>query len=71
MSMYKVVSWLLEKVFAMTSVLSVCSLDKTLLAFPLLHFVLQGQTYCYSGDLLTSYFFIPITYEAKDISWGC
>ena len=34
-----------KRVFAMTSVLSVCSLDKTLLAFPLLHFVSQGQTF--------------------------
>ena len=36
-----------------------CSLGKTLLAFALLHFVLQGQTSCYARYLLTSYFRIP------------
>ena len=37
-----------------------CSLNKTLLAFALLHFVLQGQTCCYSRYLWTSYFCILV-----------
>ena len=36
----------------------VCSLGKTLLAFALLHFVLQGKLTCYSRYLLISYFCI-------------
>ena len=47
----------------------VCSLGKTLLAFALLHFVLQGQT-CLSRFLLTSYFCIPIPYGEKNIFFG-
>ena len=48
----------------------VCSLGKTILAFTLLHCVLQGQTCCYSGFLLTSYSCIPVTYDESDIfSW--
>ena len=45
----------------------VCFLDKTLLAFVLLHFVFQGQLACYSKYLLTSYICIPIPYNEKDI----
>ena len=45
----------------------VCSLDKTLLAFALLHFVLQCHLACYSRYLLTSYVCIPIPYNEKDI----
>ena len=41
------------------------SLDKTLLAFALLHFVLRGQI-C----LLTSYFCIPVPYDVKAIFFG-
>ena len=44
-----------------------CSLDKILLAFALLHFVLQGQTICNSVFLLTSYFHIPVPYDRKGI----
>ena len=43
------------------------SLVKTLLAFALLHFVLQGQLACYSAYLLNSYFWIPVPYDEKDI----
>ena len=43
-----------------------CSLGNTLLAFVLLHFVLQGQTYLYSGYLLMPYFCIPEPYDEKD-----
>ena len=43
-----------------------CSLGKTLLAFALVHFVLQGQTYLYTRYLLTSYFCILIPYDEKD-----
>ena len=46
------------------------SLGKTLLAFDLLHFVLQGQFACYSKYLLTSYFCIPVLYNEKDIFFG-
>ena len=44
-----------------------CVLLKKLLAFALLHFVLQGQTYLSPRYLLTSYFYIPIPYDEKDI----
>ena len=40
----------------------VCSLGKTLSAFVLLHFVLQGQTCLLLKYLLTSYFCIPVPY---------
>ena len=44
------------------------SLDKTVLAFALLHFVLQGQKLAYySRYCLTSYFCIAIPYDEKDI----
>ena len=42
-------------------------LGKTLLAFALLHFVLQSQTCLYSRCLLTSYFCLHISYDEKDI----
>ena len=38
-----------------------------LLAFALLHFVLQAKLTCYSRYLLTSYFCIPVPYDEKDI----
>ena len=41
MSMYRVVSWVVGKRVLLWPA---CSLDRTLLAFALLHFVLQGQT---------------------------
>ena len=43
------------------------SLGRILLAFALLHSVLQGQIYfrCF----LTSYFFIPVAYNEKDSFW--
>ena len=41
------------------------SLGKILLAFALLHFVLQGQT-CLLLYLLTSYFCIPVPYDEED-----
>ena len=45
-----------------------CSHDKTLLAFALLHFVLsKTKLICYSGYLLTSYFCLPIPYNEKEI----
>ena len=47
-----------------------CYLDESLLAFALLHFVLQGQTFLFSSYLLTSYFCIPIPYDEKDIIFG-
>ena len=45
----------------------VCSLGKTLLAFALLHSVLQGQICLFSRYFLTSYFSIPVPYNEKDI----
>ena len=44
-SMYKVVSWIVGKGCLLCLA---CSVDKTPLAFALLHFVLQGQTCLYS-----------------------
>ena len=49
---------------------SVCSLGKTLLAFAMLHFVLQGQICLLLQYLLTSYFCIPVPYNEKDIFFG-
>ena len=43
------------------------SLGKILLAFALLHSVLQGQICHYSRYFLTSYFSIPVPYNEKDI----
>ena len=45
------------------------SLGKTLLVLALLHFELQSQIYL-SLYLLTSYFFIPVPYNEKDIFLG-
>ena len=42
------------------------SLGKTLLAFALLHCVLQGKFACYSRCFLTFYFCIPVPYNEKD-----
>ena len=47
-----------------------CSLDKTLLTFALLHFILQGQICLLFWYLLTSYFCIPIPYEENDVVFG-
>ena len=47
----------------------VCSLGITLLAFALLHSVLQGQI-CLLLQVLTSCFCIPVTYNEKDIFFG-
>ena len=43
------------------------SLGITLLAFALLHSVLQGKFTCYSRRFLTSYFCLPVPYNEKDI----
>ena len=68
MSMCRVVSWVAGRGCLLKLMFS---LDKTLLAFALLHFVLQGQTcllvYKY---LLTSYFCILIPNDEKDIFFG-
>ena len=47
-----------------------CSLGKTLLAFALLHFVLQDQTCLLLQVSLTSYFCIPEPYDGKGIFFG-
>ena len=46
------------------------SLGKTLLAFALLHSVLQGQICLLLQYFLTSYFCIPGPYNEKDIFFG-
>ena len=43
------------------------SLGKTLLAFALLHSVFQGQIWLLPWYFLTSYFWIPVTNNEKDI----
>ena len=55
---------MLSEVFAVTNAFS-------LLAFPLLHSVLQDKFACYSRYLLTSYICIPVPYDEKDILFGC
>ena len=67
MSMFKGISYV---VWRGCLLWPVCYLGKTLLTFVLLHFVLQGQTSCYSRYLLTSYFCIPLPYDGKDIIFG-
>ena len=47
-----------------------CVLLAKLLAFALLHSVLQGQICCYSRFFLTSYFCIPVPYNEKDTFLG-
>ena len=49
---------------------SVCSLVRTLLAFALLHPILQGKFAYFSSYFLTSYFCIPVPYNERDIFWG-
>ena len=44
------------------------SLDKTLLAFAPLHFVLHSQFACCSSYLLTSCFCLSVPYDEKDIN---
>ena len=63
MSMCRVISCFWKSVFAMCSVFS----WQNLLAFVLLHFVLQNQPCLLLQVLLTSYFCIPIPYYEKDI----
>ena len=46
-------------------------LYRTLLAFALLHSVLQGQIYVLFLVFLDSYFGIPIPYNENDIFLGC
>ena len=46
-------------------------LGKTLLVFALLHSMFQGQIFLLLQCLLTSYFWIPVPYNEKDIFWGC
>ena len=46
-------------------------LGKTLLAFALLNFVLQGQISLLHEVSLDFYFFIPVLYDEKDIFFGC
>ena len=43
------------------------SLGKTLLAFALLHFVFQSQTWLLPRCFLTSYFCIPVPYDEKEV----
>ena len=50
--------------------MTVCSLDKSLLAFDLLHLHSKAKFACYSRYLLTSYFCIPFPYDEKDIFLG-
>ena len=47
------------------------SLGKTLLAFALLHSVLQGQICLLLQYFFTSYFCIPVPYNENDIFFGC
>ena len=47
-----------------------CSLGKTLLAFALLHFVLQGQTWLLVQESLDFLLGIPISCDEKDIFFG-
>ena len=64
MSMGRVISCVVGKGRLLRPVFS---LDKTLLAYALLHFVLRIKLPCYSRYLLTFYFCIPISYDEKDI----
>jgi len=64
MSMYRVFSCVVGRVCLLWPG---HSLGKTLLAFALLHFVLQGQICHYSRCFLTSYFCIPVPYNERDI----
>ena len=47
-----------------------CSLGKILLALPCLILYSKAKFACYSEYLLTSYFWIPISYDEKDIGFG-
>ena len=67
-SMCRVVSCVVEKGCLLWPV---CSLGKTLLAFALLYFVLQGQTFLLLRNFLTSYFCIPVPYSEKGIFFRC
>ena len=65
MSMCRVISWVVGKAYL---ALPACSLEKTLLAIALLHFVLQGQTFLLFQVSLDFLLCIPIPYNEKDIS---
>ena len=43
------------------------SLGKTLLAFALHHFLLKAKLICNSRYLLTSYFYLPVSHDEKEI----
>ena len=64
MSMCRVVSCVFRRGCLLWPVHSV---GKTLLAFALLHIVPKAKLACYSRYLLTSYFYIPVPYDEKDI----
>ena len=64
MSVCRVISWVVGKGCLLWPARS---LDKSLLAFSLLHFVLLCQPACYSRYFLTYYFCNPIPYDEKDI----
>ena len=67
MSLCRAISCVVER---RCSLWPACSLDKTLLAFALLHFIFQGQTCLVSEYLLTSCFCIPVPYDENDIFFG-
>ena len=64
MSMCRVVSSVLEKGCFLRPV---CSLGKILLALPCLILSPKAKFACYSAYLLTSYFWIPVPCDEKDI----
>ena len=65
--MCRVISCVVEKVYLLWPV---CSLDKSLLAFALLYFVLQRQICLLLWVSLNILFCIPIPYDAKDFVCG-
>ena len=69
MSMFRIISYVVKKKKNGEGclLLPVCSYDKTLLAFALLHFVLQGQTCLILQDSLDFLFCIPTPCDEKDI----
>ena len=67
MSTYRVFSYVIGRTCLLWSV---HSLGKTLLAFALLHSVLQGQICLLFQVFLTSYFCIPVPFNEKDIFFG-
>ena len=67
MSTYRVFSYVIGRTCLLWSV---HSLGKTLLAFALLHSVLQGQICLLFQVFLTSYFCIPVPFNEMDIFFG-